>query len=65
MVRKFITYFYVKVLRIVFTIVESVSVQLQNTQLNFCKAQDIISCTKVFITSVRNDARFEVCGVEF
>ena len=40
------TYFYVEVLRMVFTIVESANAQLQISQLNFCKAQDIISCTK-------------------
>ena len=42
----------------VFTIVESDDTQLQNAQLNFCKAQDVIACTKASITSARNDARF-------
>ena len=40
-----------------FTIVESAGAQLQNAQLNFCKAQDVIACTKASITSARNDAR--------
>ena len=46
-------------MRIVFSIVESASAQLKNAQLNFCKAQDIISYTKASITSERNDARFD------
>ena len=59
MMQKFCTYFYVEMLRMVFGIVESASVLLQNAQLNFCKAQDIIACTKASITSARNDARFD------
>ena len=31
---------------------------MQNAQLNFCKAQDIIACAKVSITNARNDVRF-------
>ena len=34
-----------------FSVVESASAQLQNAQLNFCKAEDIISCAKASITS--------------
>ena len=56
MLRKFNTYLYVEALRMVSSIVESASAQLQNAQLNFCKAPDIISCTKASITSARNDA---------
>ena len=54
-----LAYFYVAVLRMVFSIVESVSAQLQNAQLDFCKAQDIITRTKASITSARNDIRFD------
>ena len=43
----------------VYSLVKSANAQLQNAQLNFCKAQDIISCTKASVTSVRNDARFD------
>ena len=32
---------------------------MQNAQLNFCKAQDVIARTKAFITSARNDVRFD------
>ena len=59
MTQKLNTYFYVEVLRMVFSIVESASAQLQNAQLNFGKAQDIIPCSKASITSARNDARFD------
>ena len=57
MMRKFDTYFYVQVLRMVFSIVESAMTLLQNAQLNFCKTQDIIARTKASIISARNDAR--------
>ena len=40
-----------------FSVVESASARLQNAQLNFCKAEDIISCAKASITSATNDAR--------
>ena len=43
----------------VFSIVESASAQLQNAQLNFCKAQNIISGTKASFTSPKNDSRFD------
>ena len=33
--------------------------RLQNAQLNFCKAQDIIACTKASITRARNEAKFD------
>ena len=59
MMEKFNTYFYVKVLRMVFSIVECVSAQLQNAQLNFCKARYVIASTKVSITTARNDTRFD------
>ena len=46
-----------------FTIVESDSSHLQNVQLHFCKAQDVIACTKASNTCARNDARFNcVCS---
>ena len=32
---------------------------MQNAQLNFCKAQDVIACTKTSVTRARNDARFD------
>ena len=57
--QKLNTYFYVEVLRMIFSVVESASAQLHNAQLNFCKAQDIIASTKAFITSARKDARFD------
>ena len=63
MMQKFNTCFYIEVLRMIFSIVESASAQLQNAQLNFRKAQDIIACTKASITGARNDARFDsVCS---
>ena len=61
--RKFNTYFYFGVLQMVFSIAESASAQLQNAQLNFCKAQDVITCTKASITSARNDARVDGVGL--
>ena len=32
---------------------------MQNAQLNFCEAQDVIACTKAFITWTRNETRFD------
>ena len=55
--QKFSTYFYIEVLRMVYSIVESTRAWLQNDQLDFCKAY--IACTKASITSARNDARFD------
>ena len=60
MTRKFNTYFYVKVMRMVFSVVESAGAQLQVAQLNFYKVQNIISCAKAFIASAKDDARFDV-----
>ena len=57
MMQKF-TYFYIEVLQMFFSIVESASAKLPNAQLDFCKALDITAGTKVSITSARNDARF-------
>ena len=57
MMQKFNTHFYIEMLRMVFGIVENASAQLQNAQLNFCKAHDDIACTKASITSARNEAR--------
>ena len=59
MMQKFNTYFYVEVLRMVFSFVESVSAQWQIAQLNFGKALDIFARTKAFITSAKNDTRFD------
>ena len=35
------------------------SCRMLKAQLNFCKAQDIVDCTKVSITSARSFARFD------
>ena len=59
MMRKLNPCFYVEVLRMVFSIAESAKAQFQNAQLNFCKAQDIIACTKASVTSAINDARLQ------
>ena len=56
--RKFSTYFYVELLRMVLPLLKAAT-QLQNAQLNFCKAQDVVACTKASITRARNDARFD------
>ena len=58
-IRKFNTCFYVEVLRIVFSIVKSAMTLLQNAQLNFCKTQDNIACTKASTISAGNDDRFD------
>ena len=54
-----LTLIFIEMLHMVFSIVESASAQLQNAQLNFWKAQVIISCTKASITSVRSNAGFD------
>ena len=57
--RNFNIYFYIEVLWLVFSMVESASAQLHNAQLNIFKPQDIIAFAKASITSARNDARFD------
>ena len=59
MMRKFNSYFYIEVLPMIFSIVKSASAQMQNAQLSFCKAQDLVADTKASITSAKNDARFD------
>ena len=49
----------------VFGVVKSANVKLQSAQLNFCKAQNIISCAKTAITYARTDTRFDSMYVEF
>ena len=56
-IRKFNTYFCVEVLRMVLALLKALV--LQNSQLNFCNAQDAIACTKALITSARNNAIFD------
>ena len=46
-------------LRMVLSIAESASAQLRNTQFDFCKAQDVIACTKASIASAKKEARFD------
>lgn len=55
----FDTFFKLEFLRIIFTILEDASVQLQGSQLNFRKAESIIQTLKEFFGSMRTESRFE------
>ena len=65
LLRKFKSFFYTEILRVVFRVVKSVKVQLHSAQLNYRKAQNIISCAKTAITNARTDSRFNTCGMRF
>ena len=57
---KFDTFFLLEVLRMVFTIIEEGSASLQGTQLNFSKAEKVISAIRQSISDARTDARFSI-----
>ena len=57
---KFDTFFLLEVLRMVFTIIEGGSASLQGTQLNFSKAEKVISAIRQSISDARTDARFSI-----
>eukprot|EP00795_Rhopilema_esculentum_P009559 gene9559-17307_t len=57
---KFDTFFLLEILRMVFTIIEGGSASLQGTQLNFSKAEKVISTIRQSISDARTDARFSI-----
>eukprot|EP00794_Sanderia_malayensis_P010290 gene10290-11350_t len=57
---KFGTFFSIEILRIVFTVIEGGSASLQATQLNFMKAEKVISAIRQSISDARIDARFPI-----
>ncbi|XP_065647030.1 zinc finger MYM-type protein 1-like isoform X1 [Hydra vulgaris] len=55
----FDTFFKLEFLRIIFTILEDSSIQLQGSQLNFSKAESIIQTLKQILRSLRTESRFK------
>ena len=57
---KFGTFFSLEVLRMVFTRIEGDSASLQGTQLNFSKAEKVISAIRQSISDAKTDASFSI-----
>ena len=54
----FNTFFLIEVLRMVFTIVEGGSSDLQGKQLSFSKSEEVIKCIKESVSNARNEDHF-------
>ena len=54
----FNTFFLIEVLRMVFTIVEGGSSDLQGKQLSFSKSEEVIKCMKESVSNARNEDHF-------
>ena len=55
---RFDTFFLIEVLRMVFTVVEGGSTDLQGQQLSFRKSENVIKCIKESVSNARSEDRF-------